>query len=76
MDGGGGLADVPEACSCIFPDHHTIHHHSISCLLGYALDGVGLPCIIFNPSVTPLVPVIIPLAMDRNLLVKRDAPYG
>ena len=35
-----------------------------------------LLCIIYTPSVTPLVPVTIPLAMDRNLLVKYDTPYG
>ena len=29
----------------------------------------------FTPSVTPLVPVTIPLAMDRNLIVKHDTPY-
>ena len=48
MDGGGGLADVPEACPCVFPDHHAIHHHSISCLLGYAVDDFGLQYIIFS----------------------------
>ena len=30
----------------------------------------------FNPTVTPLVPVIIPLAIDRNLLIKRNASDG
>ena len=30
----------------------------------------------FNPTVTPLVPVIIPLAIDRNLLIKHNASDG
>ena len=32
--------------------------------------------IIFTSVVTPRVPVIIPLAMDRNLLVKHDTRYA
>ena len=77
MDGCGGLADISEACPCVFPYYHTIHCHSVSHLLGYASHGIYfLLCIIFTPSVTPLVPVSIPLAMDQNLLVKHDTPYG
>ena len=40
MDGGRGLADIPEACPCVFPYHHTIYRRSVSHLLGYALHGV------------------------------------
>ena len=34
MDGGGGLADVPEACHCFCPDQRPSHNRSITYLLG------------------------------------------
>ena len=81
MDGGGGFVHVPETRPCVLPNHNTLHSYSISHLLVYVVAShIHCACITlkssFYPIVIPLVPVIIPLAIDRNLLIKRDSHMG
>ena len=58
--------------------HTTTQYNVVLSLICWGMHRMVylLLCIIYTPSVTPLVPVTIPLAMDRNLLVKHDTPNG
>ena len=79
MDGGGGFVHVPEDCYCVCPSHRTLYHCSLSHLLEYVGDDIHVILIylfLYLYAVVPLVPVVIPLSIDRNLLVKRNSTEG
>ena len=69
-----GCADVPETVIVFF--RFTIIVMSVGVCIHHPYDALIQNVSTFNSTVVPLIPVLIPLAIDRDLLVKRTSPDG
>ena len=76
VDGCRGCTDVPENCDCICicPDYHTMYHCFISHMLGYDLIIQRFYNLNLSSSISTVSPLILPLAIDTNSLVKGSIP--